>query len=268
MSTHRRRNVAKLLARLNPKIMPLEASPGHSTAPSVETAIDIAAALGAAGQGGAKHRLAVTALCLRWWPSLIEGPSQVVGHVDVARKHVTSVPNWRGGRDRVEVKYTERMPVEVPAETEAFRRMADLIAFRLQRRIELDRAKKVGVPLSDELATRVLAPDFLQPWARLVIHEYRHPNHCPTCTSWGRPGEVPDLQMQNGKATGVTWKVCETCDGQGVMAWSGNRRAKAMHIRAATWADFLNIHHAGALTLLRELEWRGALLVVRRLGQD
>lgn len=267
MSTHRRRNVAKLLARLNPKIMPLEASPGHSTAPSVETAIDIAAALGAAGQGGAKHRLAVTALCLRWWPSLIEGPAQVMGHVTVNKSHVVTKFSQKG-RERVTQRWVDKQSVEAPTETPAFRRMADLIAFRLRRRIELDRARGVGVPLDDALAVRVLADDFLHPWARLVIHEYRHPNHCPTCTSWGRPGEVPDLVLQNGKATGVTWKVCDNCDGQGVMAWSGNRRAKAMHIRAVTWADFLNVHHAGALTLLRELEWRGALLVVRRLGQD
>lgn len=261
----RRRNVAKLLARLNPKLRPMEFTGAASTAASREDAIDIAGALGLAGQQGAAHRLAVIALCLRWWPALIEGPQQVIGRIPVRRQFtVASFAKGRRGRERRE--FTEHMPVEAAVETPAMRRMASLVANLLQRRIQIDRAAGVAAALDDALTARVLAADFLGPWARLVIHEYRHPNHCPKCQGTGRPGEVPQIKVQNGKAVGVDWLQCDNCTGQGVMSWSANRRAKAMKIRAVTWASHLNPHHEDALTLLRELEWRGALAVLRRLG--
>jgi hypothetical protein len=71
---------------------------------------------------------------------------------------------------------------------------------------------------------------------------------------------------QGGKVVRVEWQTCETCAGGGTLAWSTKRRAKALHINEHIWREYLNPVHGGALALLRELEWRAATALVRRLG--
>lgn len=326
--TRRRRNVAKLLARLHPKGMPLQPSPGNTKggAPD-ETSLDIAGALGYVSQLGAGPALAAIALCLRWWPGLIEGPMKVVGHREhrqettraailQARDVVKSPDRWNSRmrnaatREVVTEARVERIPIEAPTETEAFRVIASLLERRLaEHTARLVHAVGVavamlelGVQREEEaariaaeqgthepaarallaaraalrdaqrdqriLTTKVDTPGFRATWARAVIHEYRNPNHCPSCTTWGwgRVGEVPHPVVEEGKTVRVEWRTCETCAGGGVTAWSVRRRAKALTINEHLWREYLNRIHDGGLALLRELEWRGALLLVRRLG--
>lgn len=258
----RRRNVAKLLARLNPKGMNLAPSAGNSRGGiPEETALDVAGALGYASSRGAGPRLAAVVLCLRWWPGLIEGPLRVVGYREIRQTDVVA------GAKRVRV---EMLSVEAPAETSAFRFVASLLATRLGRSVLRHQRLRADRPrleqIDAELAARVLARDFLDAWARAVIHEYRHPNHCQTCTPWGRAGEVPRPVSENGKVVRVEWRTCEVCLGAGVLAWSSKRRAKLLRIGEHPWRNLLNPIHEGALSLLRELEWRGARALVRRLG--
>lgn len=247
----RQYNAAKLMARLNPKSMPLEFTGARGTGTPELTAVDIAGALGAASAGNASHRLAVDVLCLRWWPARVDGPMRVVGHKPVKRRG----PD----KDGEPQFYIEQMPVERPSETMAFIAIARLIERRLAHRVRT-------MPSIDEgLRTRALVPWFLARWSRAVIHEYRHPHHCQSCKSFGRPGEVPRPTEEGGKIVRFDWILCETCKGQGVVSWGKHRRAKALTMREATFRDINDIQE-GALALLRELEHRGAVLFVRRLG--
>ncbi|WP_394539879.1 hypothetical protein PRJ39_04570 [Lysobacter enzymogenes] len=290
---YRRRNVAKLLARLHPKGITEPFAGGRSTAPERETALDIAGALGAAGQAGPAQRLAIHVLCLRWWPGLFEGPSRVVGYRSVAP---TAPPPSMSRSMRCVAPCTPkpalaRVPVERPAETAAFRALADLIGSRLAIRIERDRAAQdadlirhlaawvhgdarpntsaaKGVAdecLHDDLAARVLAPTFLASWARAVIAEYRNPNHCPSCHGYG---ERLQLTAVAGSRARVDVASCDHCIGQGVMPWSKKRRAQQLVIGEHPFRQYLNAYHEGALALLRELEHRGAILLLRHLGSD
>lgn len=288
----RRRNVAKMLARLHPKGITEPFNGARSTAPQRETAMDIAGALGAAGQAGPAQRLAVHVLCLRWWPGLFEGPARVVGHRTVSltrpsgssRRATRHVPPDQPAP-------TERIPVERPAETLVFQRLADLVGARLGSRIRRDRLRQDeeliqllsawvhGGPaspvsearygarecLDDALAERVLAPAFLGSWSRAVIEEYRHPNHCVSCHGFGDCLQLTGLGGSCARADVVR---CEQCIGQGVVPWSKKRRARQLSIGEHPYRNYLNAHHEGALALLRELEHRGAVLLLRHLGTD
>lgn len=262
----RPRNVAKLMARLNPRSMPLEPTVGRSTRGPELTAIDIAGALGAAAAGDHRKRLAVDVLCLRWWPARVEGPPRTVGyrtvHTDPARHRAD-----RGDGKPVDPGQKQfldgcchRLPIEQPAETPAMLAIIALLERRLRLRVER------AVP--EDVRPKVLAADFLARWARAVIDEYRRPHHCQNCKAYGRPGEIPVPVEEGGKIVRFEWKLCEACDGAGVMPWGKHRRAKALRIREGTFRDAeLNEVHDGALALLRELEHRGAVLLVRRLGR-
>jgi hypothetical protein len=293
----RRRNVAKLLARLNPKSLSLNDA-GLGGIP-VETALDIAGALGFAGQLGPGPYLAVLVLCIRWWPGLFEGPTKTVGY-----RLVHHNPKWH---ERLEAPLDvflggccERIPIEAPSEAPAFGTIVSLLTTRLRGhaytaldradlewRVKIAEAAKAascGDPKAIKAATlaekraladigvlnRMLWDETLGDWARAVIHEYRHPNHCQTCTPWaghGHIGEVPKPVLgEGGKIVRVEWTTCETCYGGGVLAWSSKRRAKALGIGEHPFRNYLKTPHDGALALLRELEWRGARLVLRHLG--
>lgn len=289
---YRRRNVAKLLARLHPKGITEPFAGGRSTAPERETALDIAGALGAAGQAGPAQRLAIHVLCLRWWPGLFEGPSRVVGYRSVVPTAPPTMPrSIRRVAPCAAAPALTRVPVEQPAETAAFRVLADLIGSRLAIRIQRDRAAQdaelirhlaawvhggplpntsaaqamAGECLHDDLAARVLAPTFLADWARAVIAEYRNPNHCPSCRGYG---ERLQLTALAGSRARVDVASCDHCIGQGVMPWSKKRRAQQLVIGEHPFRQFLNAYHEGALALLRELEHRGAVLLLRHLGSD
>lgn len=307
----RPRNVAKLLARLNPKSMPLKPGGGFGGIPE-ETAIDIAGALGAAAWGskpGAK-RLAVMVLCMRWWPAVFDGPDQVIGYRDEVRTtNVTRITGQRAAmatpdpynplrlrhralRETSRIQTRERVAITATGETPSFRAVVSLLSNAIERSILRDqyraqlrigdelwawlkkdprvsvtaRGPLHGPPLPDAMTARVLADGFMGAWSRLVIHEYRNPHHCQTCTTWGRAGEVPAFEG-DGTDAKLVWITCPTCLGAGVTDWSSKRRAAALSIGEHPFRDFLRAHHNGALTLLRELEWRGALLLVARLGR-
>jgi len=289
---YRRRNVAKLLARLHPKGISEPFAGGRSTAPERETALDIAGALGAASQAGPAQRLAIHVLCLRWWPGLFEGPSRVVGYRSVVPTAPPTTPrSIRRATPCATAPALTRVPVEQPAETAAFRALADLIGSRLAIRIQRDRAAQdaelirhlaawvhggplpntsaaqamAGESLHDDLAARVLAPAFRANWARAVIEEYRNPNHCPSCHGYG---ERLQLTTVAGSRARVDVASCDHCIGQGVMPWSKKRRAQRLVIGEHPFRQFLNAYHEGALALLRELEHRGAVLLLRHLGSD
>lgn len=279
---HRRhRNVRKLMARLNPKVMGFR--PGMGGTP-LETAIDVAAAAGMAGHSSAPHQLAVLALCLRWWPGMFEGPNQVVGYRTVTHKETRTVLG-----EKLVHKWQERIAIEAPGETAAFQRIVSLLVTCIGRRILRDhelhhahldaclvaqyagtaaprKPRLHGHPLTEPQLEKYLNPTFLHEWARAVIAEYRHPNHCQACQTWGRLGEVPRFAKEHGQIVGVRWEVCETCIGQGVLAWSAHRRAKELGIGVHPFRQLLAPHHNGALALLRTLEDRGAAALLHRLG--
>lgn len=248
------RNVAKLLARLNPRSMRLEASAGRGTSVPDLTSIDIAGALGAAAGGDARMRLAIDVLCLRWWPARVEGPMRTVGH-----RLVHHDPDWHKKLGIPMTQFTsaccERVPVEAPSETPAFTAIADLIGRRLYLK-------------TDGLPSRVRETDFIQRWARAIIAEYRKPNHCPTCSPGPQPGELAIPRYKGSTLVNIEWVVCPECDGSAVAAWSKRRRARSAQIREGTFRHSgMSEIHDGALALLRELEHRGARALVRSVGR-
>ncbi|MGO1000740.1 hypothetical protein [Lysobacter sp. CA196] len=290
----RRRNIAKMLARLHPRGMSEPFSGARSTAPQQETALDIAGALGAAGRNSPGHRFAIQVLCLRWWPGQFEGPLTVVGHRAVThwrprviRSGVRAAQNTPPSSEEV----VEQMPIERPSETAAFRRLADMLGTRLAARVSRDRARlddelvrglrawtKGQVPhppladanafvaaIDDKLAGRVLTPDFLAAWARAVIEEYRHPNHCTVCQGGGERLVLTGLGSAQAMAD---MRSCDHCIGQGVLPWSKKRRAQQLVIGEHPFRNHLNTYHEGALALLRELEYRGAILLLRHIESD
>lgn len=286
----RSRNVRKLLSRLNPKAQGFHGGCGGIP---VETAIDIAGAVGMAAGGYDPQRLAVLVLCLRWWPGMFEGPRVAIGHRIV--HHDPKLHDHDAFKDKKRKLFLtgccERIPIEGPSETAAFRRLADLVAACLRRRILLDfhaqdeaviaeirarlhgepiprRRRPYGRPLPDTLMGRVCTTAFLQDWSRVVIAEFRKPNPCPTCQPYGRIGEVARAKYEDGILVKFEWTQCEACWGSGVTAWSSHRRAAALHIGNHPFRDFLKVHHDGALALLRTLEDRGARALLKRLSDE
>jgi len=275
----RRRNPAKLLARLNPKGIGLPTGAGRGSAASIESPLDVAAALGAIGWQGEGPRLAAMVLCLRWWPGLFEGPAKVIGYRDVS-KRITRTQftgrrdaNGRAVRDQVITVRTERVAIEAPAPTPAMDRLLGLLVSRLRHSITRNASRKRGSrkparhsergeALPPALLERVTADRFMLTWARAVADEYRNPNQCPTCLGYGERLHLVDVE---GKPKAMV-SACDFCGGGGVIAWSGKRRAKALTIGEHAFREHLSPYHNGALILLRELEWRGARMLVHRLG--
>lgn len=240
------RNVRKVMARLNPSSMPLVVSGSRGTGQPELTGIDIAAAL-AAANGDHRRRLAIDVLCLRWWPARMEGPPVVVGYREERRP-------LGGGKHEV-----IRLPVERPAETEPFIALASLVARRLC--IHAQRT------IADEgTAALVLSEPFLHRWSRAVLDEFRNPNVCASCRHHGRPGEIAKPVSENGRVVRFEWVLCDNCGGTGAVPWGKYRRAKAVKVREATFREYLNDSHDGAILLLQELERRGAGLVERRFS--
>lgn len=255
MGNRKRRNLAKAMARLHPKAAPLQSSGG---APD-ETPLDIAGAIGMACSSSPGKRLAVAVLALRWWPGLHEGVA-----VTVARKKIHHHES-RVGRTTVKA-WEEKVAVERPSATEARRAVNRILADRLGARIRAivgratpELARNMG--FTPDLQRRVLCPLFLARWADTVIAEFQHPNHCQTCTPWGRAGEVPAMVEEGGKVVSVEWRTCDACAGAGVAPWSSKRRARGLRISEHTMRNSLKPLHEGALALLRELEYRGARAV-------
>lgn len=247
-------NVAKLMARLNPKSVPLEFRGARGTGAPALTAIDIAAALGVAGAGGHRDRLAVDVLCLRWWPARVEGPARTVSY-----RLVHHYPDAHKRLKLPMTKFTsaccEKIPVEAPSETPAFQHIAAVV----ERKLRCDTAG-----IKDR--TRLDRTGFMPAWARAVIHEYRHPNHCPVCKHFGQPGSIPRPVEVQGKIVRFEWLLCDHCGGDGVMPWGKYRRAKALRMREGTYRALeLNDAHEAALSWLREKESTGALLVLGAL---
>lgn len=300
-----RRNLRKLLARLNPRGQTFQGG-GFGSIP-IETALDIAAACGMAGQSGDPQKLAVLALCLRWWPGMFEGPQTVIGHVKLhhhPKKHLFEYDDGKGPIDPKRLLFLhgccELRPVERPSETDAFKRITGLIERCIYNRIRRDQfihednlhaqikaqlhgerlpelGRTYGRVLPDALVDdRLLVPQLdergqvhypmLERWSRVVIDEYRNPNHCQACQQYGRVGEVPKAIYEDAKLVRFDWMACPICFGQGVMAWSAHRRAQALGIGIHPFRDYLAVHHDGALALIRTLEDRGAELVLKRLG--
>lgn len=237
-------NVGKLMARLNPKSMPLQFTGARGSSPPELTPIDIAGAMGAAG-GSPVNRLAVEVLCLRWWPARFDGPTTVIGTRPV--KHANP-----GGKP-----YIEHVSVEAPSETPAFARIVSVVERFLST-------------AADQVPLAVLTkPGLMGRWSRAVIAEYRQPHHCHQCQHFGQPGQVPKLAYTGKRITGVTWLLCDVCDGTGTLAWGSERRAKALRIRKQTFIDSgLGQVQDQALRVLRELESRGARRIAKNLRES
>lgn len=242
-----RRNVRKVMARLNPSSMPLVVSGSRGTGQPELTGIDIAAAL-AAANGDHRRRLAIDVLCLRWWPARMEGPPVVVGHREERRP-------LGGGKHEV-----IRLPIERPAETEPFVALASLVA----RRLSMHARQSIA---DDGVAAQVLAESFLHRWSRAVIEEFRNPNVCASCRHHGRPGELAKPVSEGGRVVRFEWVLCDECGGTGTVPWSKDRRAKAVKVRKATFREVLNDSHDGAILLLQELERRGERYVAHHFGE-
>lgn len=236
-------NVGKLMARLNPKSMPLQFTGARGSAPPELSPIDIAGAMGAAG-GSPVNRLAVEVCCLRWWPARFDGPTRVIG----TRPVVHTNP---GGKP-----YTEHISIEAPSETPAFARIASVV----ERFLSASAANLPPAVLS--------RPGLMPAWARAVIAEYRQPHHCHDCQHFGQPGQLPKLTYTGKRITGVEWLLCAACSGSGLLAWGSERRAKAVRIRRQTFIDSgMGQVQDDALRLLRELESRGARRIAKNLRE-
>lgn len=254
-----RRNLAKEMAKLNPRSVPLLGSRGGM--PDI-TPEDVAGALGLACSRGPGPRLAVLVVALRWWPGLMEGAQQTVAYRELIHRDRGTGKKW-----------VEKIPVEAPAESPAFQFVASLIATRLHdlfvkhvRPESVTRTRGDVQPrLPDGLYARVTHPATAAAWARVVIGEFRHPRHCTTCTPWGMAGQIPVPAEEHGKVVEVRWDTCPNCAGAGALGWGSGRRAKALGIRRQDFAAYLADTHEAALTLLRELEWRGVRFIKRCL---
>lgn len=261
-----RRNLAKLMAKLNPRSVPLLGSRGGM--PDI-TPEDVAGALGLACSRGPGPRLAVLVVALRWWPGLMDGVTRTFGHRTIVHHVRTRALGGKAVRKAV----TEKIPIEAPAESAAFQIVAQIVATKLCARFSrhyraesTPRARGDIQPrLPDGLYARVTHPDTAAAWARVVIDEFRHPRHCTTCTPWGMAGQIPVPVEEHGKVVEVRWDTCPNCAGAGALGWGSGRRAKALGIRRQDFAAYLADTHEAALTLLRELEWRGVRFIKRCL---
>lgn len=235
-------NIRKQMAKLNPRSMPLVVSGARGTRGPELDATDVAAALAASG-GDPKRRLAITVLCLRWWPAAVEGPG-IARYQTVERK-------GKDGKPEMVREYAGEEPVD----TQMMRQVLGLL-----RRCLLRYAMK----LPEGMVGKVTSEAFLDRWARVVIDEYRHPHVCPACAPFGHPGSVPKAMAPSGKVTGFEWALCDACGGTGTQPWGRDRRAGAVRMRAATFREHLESGHAGALLLLRELEFRAVQMVGKK----
>lgn len=253
---------ARLLARLAPKSMPR--MPGQGGIPSL-TPQDIAAALGLAARGSARHRLAVEVLCLRHWPEAFEGPQvRKVAAAPAPAADAAAKPN---GRERVSRKRISP-EAEVAQRVAACRRGVDALEYARKRRLVAwvaARARRQAQARADAspeaqaaLAPKIAQGAFWEAVARAVLAEFAQPRPCPVCKGVGH-------RLRVVAATDATRKLraelapCEGCHGQGTAAWSYKRRAQAVGVRAEIYRLWINPMHEGELTMLRELE-RDALL--------
>lgn len=257
--TSKHRNLAKQMAKLHPKSLNLHGASGGI--PDI-TSEDVAGALGLACSCGPGPRLAVLVVALRWWPGLMDGVQKTVGHMEIIHRD-----KGRGA------KWTERIPVEAPAESPSFQFLANIIATRLHGRFiryvrpeSAARARgDIRPRMPDPIYARLTSKATSSAWARVVIAEYRQPNHCTVCTPWGRAGQVPVPVEERGRVVEIRWDTCLNCAGAGALSWGSGRRAKALGIRRADFANHMADTHEDALTMLRELEWRGVRYIKRRL---
>lgn len=257
--TSKHRNLAKQMAKLNPKVQNLRQMGGGT--PDI-TAQDVAGALGLACTNGPGPRLAVLVVALRWWPGLMEGVQKTVAHREVIHRDKGTGKKW-----------VEKIPVEAPAESPAFQFVASLIATRLHgrfvRHVRPESAVRargdIRPRLPDPIYARLTSQSTAHAWARVVIAEYRQPNHCTVCTPWGRAGQVPVPLEEHGKVVEIRWDTCLHCAGAGSLSWGSARRAKALRVRRLDFANYMADTHEVALTLLRELEWRGVRYIKRCL---
>lgn len=257
--TSKHRNLAKQMAKLNPKSLNLQGTSGGM--PDI-TPEDVAGALGLACTRGPGPRLAVLVVALRWWPGLMEGANKTVAHREVIHRDRGTGKKW-----------VEKIPVEAPAESPGFQFVASLIATRLHDRFvkhvrpeSVTRTRgDVRPRLPDAIYARLTRQAHANAWARVVIAEYRNPNHCTTCTPWGRAGQVPVPIEEHGKVVEIRWDTCPICAGAGSLSWGSARRAKALRVRRLDFANYMADTHEAALALLRELEWRGVRYIKRCL---
>lgn len=262
------RNLAKQMAKLNPKSLNLQGSRGGM--PDI-TPEDVAGALGLACSRGPGPRLAVLVVALRWWPGLMDGVNKTVGHRTIV--HHVRTRDLGGNGKAVRKAVTEKIPIEAPAESPSFRFVAQIVATKLHGRFSrhyraesTPRARGDIQPrLPDGLYARVTNPVTAAAWARVVIAEFRHPRHCTTCTPWGRAGQIPVPVEEHGKVIEVRWDTCPNCAGAGALSWGSGRRAQSLGIRRLDFANHMADTHEAALTLLRELEWRGVRFIKRCL---
>lgn len=295
---YRRRNVGKLLTRLQPKslpLMPRKGSSGYREPWDIEDGVTIAGALGAVAARGPGPAFAVTVLCLRWWPDYVLGPEVVHVHSQPTES-ATPAPRGKGPRKVGSKVGARSLLQDVPLKL-GYGRSERLVREKVEAG-EKGKGKPVMVKRAVESVSRHLTfRPALQPllhfanrgfekhirWetvpesaaqalraalaeGRMVatlLDEYVNPNFCPTCHGYG---QVLAQRDADGRHAANPIAECPDCIGSGHQPWGVARRAKSIGIRLETFHKHGAGAYAAVLGLFRGLEGRAARALVRALG--
>lgn len=281
-----RKNVAKLMARLNCKVAQFTigsgGEPGAGDTPQM-----IAGALGSVAAKGPGYSLAIAVLCVKWWPAAISkgevsraairDPKCVHCHSDydgnpcasghgvkslvVVRTPHRPRQDWQSPRMVSGVKLVNRYEYS-SARSTIGTAMQESVHDMLKRWLQR-KAPKWAVRVPPDLIDRINAkPGFWTSFQAAALSEFCNPQRCIGCGGAGQK-----LQMIKDKASKVTSKVivCPVCEGNGTVPKSNNKRAKAIGIRADDFARYVKPLYDQLLNLLRHLEYLAARAVSRSL---
>lgn len=227
------RDVRKLMARLNPSTVRLDI--GRGGIPDL-TPQDVAAALAFVPAGIGRE------LFMRlWWPdgarlsedALAESFAKAV-RVEFARRH--------------RAMQIAKLDLHIAAEDAAFRRSStNAHAHELARlRANVDAAKAMVWPYNPEMHVKI---------RRAVIDEISCPNHCPQCRG---ACEVTVDSLR---------KVCNVCDGKGLVPVSDRTRAARIGRDESTYRQSWRSMYEWAYSTARDLE-SDAARAFRRALED
>lgn len=300
--TARHRNVAKLMARLqtrSPNLVPRKGSGGHREVWDIEDGLTVAQGLGNVASKSPGMSLAVTVLCLRWWPEYVLGPEVVrsiaappdgktpqqvlgygmrpdsggnrctlYGHRELPESvQVVSVAlkTGYGKRERPQLG-SDKKPVMVQRTVEhtARRQTYRPAMLPLARTVNLALQRKlVWSAMPEKVAKRVLSALEGGLLTQSLLHEYVFPNHCVRCHGYG---EILRTRNEDGTPCPAAIVPCPVCIGQGVMARGVSRRARDLEMRTSNYHAHVQPAYDAVLGLLRHLEGRAARALVRVLG--
>jgi hypothetical protein len=258
--TNRSRNVAKLVARLNPKNARLDM--GFGGGPSEDSPDMVAGAIGWAGVQHPGLQLAIAVFCLKWWPSVGEGPQR--------RRETGGFVVERGMRRERGGGLSQFAYQEV-----SFRAVAAQVLPQTTVRQAIDRTLETWLsrklrsgafPMPPGLLERINhRPGFWRTFYDTVMDEFLNPARCTHCLGHGQVLKVK--KAQGGHAASSKRVDCPTCEGRGLVDRSSNRRARAVGINAQDFHRYLKPPYLWMLNALRHLEYAAARKINRALDE-